>query len=60
MKICQHKIFLIYRFSQIVCFRHPFNFQVNPRGEVPVLKHGDKVIVESSSILKYIDETLGT
>ena len=33
--------------------------KINPRGEVPVLKHGDKMIVESSSIMKYIDEHLG-
>ena len=33
--------------------------KINPRGEVPVLKHGDNIIVESSSIMKYIDENLG-
>ena len=33
--------------------------KINPRGEVPVLKHGDKLIVESSSIMQYIDENLG-
>ena len=33
--------------------------KINPRGEVPVLKHSDKIIVESSSIIKYIDEYLG-
>jgi len=34
--------------------------KVNPRGEVPVLKHGDKIVVESSIIMKYIDDNLGT
>ena len=33
--------------------------KVNPKGEVPALKHGDKIIVESTSIIKYIDENLG-
>ena len=33
--------------------------KINPRGEVPVLKHGDNIIVESSCIMKYIDENLG-
>lgn len=32
---------------------------INPRGEVPVLKHGQSVVPESSRILEYIDKHLG-
>ena len=32
---------------------------VNPKGEVPVLKHGEKIIPESTVILEYIDKHLG-
>jgi len=34
--------------------------QMNPRGLVPVLKHGNKVVVESDDIIKYIDAHIGT
>ena len=30
--------------------------KINPRGEVPALKHDDTVVVESSRIMEYIDE----
>ncbi|EKX51127.1 hypothetical protein GUITHDRAFT_161619 [Guillardia theta CCMP2712] len=33
---------------------------MNPKGQVPVLKHGDKVVVESDEILKYIDQHMGS
>lgn len=32
---------------------------MNPRGEVPALKHGSKIVVESSRILEYIDHNIG-
>lgn len=32
---------------------------MNPKGQVPVLKHGDEVVVESDDIIKYIDKNLG-
>ena len=32
---------------------------LNPRGEVPVLKHGNEVVVESSVILEYVDKNFG-
>jgi glutathione S-transferase len=34
--------------------------KMNPNGQVPVLKHGDKVVVESDEIIKYIDSSIGT
>jgi len=33
--------------------------EMNPKGLVPVLKHGEKVVVESNDILKYVDKYLG-
>lgn len=33
--------------------------KINPRGEVPVLQHGDQTIVESNRIIEYIDRTFG-
>jgi len=33
--------------------------EMNPRGEVPVLKHGQTVVVESTKILEYIDRHFG-
>ena len=30
--------------------------KVNPKGEVPALVHGDKVIVDSEKIIDYVDE----
>ena len=32
---------------------------MNPKGEVPVLKHGQEVVVDSYNILKYIDQNFG-
>lgn len=32
---------------------------LNPRGEVPILMHGDQVIVDSNVILEYIDKNFG-
>ena len=33
--------------------------EMNPRGEVPVLKHGETVVTESTKILEYVDQNLG-
>ena len=33
--------------------------EMNPKGEVPVLKHGQEVVVDSYNILKYIDQNFG-
>jgi len=32
---------------------------INPRGEVPVLKHGDKIVTESTKIIEYIGANFG-
>lgn len=34
--------------------------KMNPKGLVPVLKHNERVVVESDDILKYVDEAMGT
>ncbi|XP_002734715.1 ganglioside-induced differentiation-associated protein 1-like [Saccoglossus kowalevskii] len=33
----------------------PSFLQVNPDGQVPTLKHGDKIVTESEKILRYLD-----
>ncbi len=33
--------------------------EINPKGQVPVLKHGDRVITDSTEILEYVDKTFG-
>ena len=33
---------------------------MNPKGQVPVLKHGEQVVVDSDKILVYIDNEIGT
>ena len=33
--------------------------EMNPRGEVPVLKHGSSIVTESTKILEYVDQHLG-
>lgn len=37
----------------------PWFLDLNPRGEVPVLKHGSEVVVESTQILEYVDKNFG-
>lgn len=33
---------------------------INPRGEVPVLQHGDEYIIDSNVIMEYVDQKFGS
>jgi len=39
--------------------RSPEFLALNPLGQVPVLQHGERVLVQSAAILEYLSETLG-
>ena len=34
----------------------PWYLKINPKGEVPALKHGDRIISGSDNILEYIEK----
>ena len=37
----------------------PWYMRINPKGQVPVLRHGEKYIIDSSVIIEYLDEHFG-
>ncbi len=37
----------------------PWFMRINPAGQVPVLRHGEKYIPDSNAIVAYLDEHFG-
>ncbi len=53
------------KYKQRIVYLHdgetyePWFMRINPAGQVPVLRHGEKYIPDSLAIAEYLDKTFG-